>query len=447
MGREESADTVISTRIVEAMRLGVVPVDDVRTYTVGRGAEREQVTADLEATRRDGGALRAFLGDYGTGKTHMLEVVRELALERDFLVANVVLDPEESAPSHPKRVYRRLVRSLTYPDAAEAEDRGLRTLFDRALRRPDVMSQFLADSAQKPLRGLLDRGAHLYLTPALRYWDRLHRVGEGEYSGRAFERTGGAEVEQARHLLVDWVEGQTSVPVGEVDDRLRRVAGNAGKIYCMMDYRPWARIYGYLVSGIAALARRVGYAGLVVLFDEAEFYSLMSPENQGFARTLFKAYARASSPPGEAGFDLPFDPEELELGGYGVQQDLPTRYDADAPLYTAFAMTPHEEGIEALQQAIPADRFADLEPLDQPEYAELAGRVVDHYRRAVGADDPLYDRIVEPLTKLIAGLLETGRLPNPRAAMKFVVEFLDIARHRPDDVRGVIGELREAFVS
>jgi len=439
---DDAAD--VSARIVEAMRLGVVPLDDVRTYTVGRTDERELVADDLDRTSSRGGALRAFLGVYGTGKTHMLEIVRQLAIDRNFVVGEVVLDPEESAPSHPKRVYRRLVRSLRYPDGPSGG--GLRPLLELAHRRPEVLASFLADTDRKPVREDLDRGAHLYLTPALRYWDRLTPSETTHWSGIALERSAPSDVASARQLLLDWLEGETATATDEIDATLRRAAGNAGKIYCMMDYRPWARIYGYLVSGLATLASRLGYAGLVVLFDEAEFYSLLSRENRAYARTLFKAYARASLPSSGAN-DLPFEADELDLGGYGVQQDLPTRFDASAHLYSVFAMTPHEEGLRALRSAVPDGHLTELQPLDERGYEELTRLVVEHYRRASDPDDPVYDAVIEPLTKLVDGLLAAGFLENPRAAMKFIVDFLDLARHEPDEIRGAIGELRERLTA
>ncbi|MFB6263182.1 MAG: hypothetical protein ABEL76_06080, partial [Bradymonadaceae bacterium] len=304
---------------------------------------------------------------------------------------------------------------------------------------PGVRDQLRVDETTGPVREVLDEGAHLYLTPALRYWRRL---AEDDAGGELSD----SERRRARGLLLDWLEGETEVSTGEIERMVHEVAGREGKIYCMMDYRPWARIYGYLVSGLASLARGVGYAGLVVLFDEAEFYSLLSAENKEFARTLFKAYARASVPSNRSDLELPFDPEALDLGGYGVQQDLPARYGESLTLYSVFAMTPHEEGVEAIEEAVPECVVTELDRFGEGEYRELAERTTRAYARATDLDEELCDRLTGPLTKIVDGLLGSGFLENPRAAMKFIVEFLDVARHRPDSVGKVVGELREQFV-
>ncbi|MFT5430312.1 MAG: DNA replication protein DnaC [Myxococcota bacterium] len=86
------------------MRLGVVPETDLDAYTVGQPAALSVVDSDFESVAAHGGAVRAFLGDYGTGKTHMLELVTQRALSKGFLTATATLDAVEVAPSHPQRV-------------------------------------------------------------------------------------------------------------------------------------------------------------------------------------------------------------------------------------------------------------------------------------------------------------------------------------------------------
>lgn len=433
-----------STLTIEAMRLGVVPRGELDAYTVGRRAELGLVEADLSQVVDDGGAVRAFLGGYGTGKTHLLELIGRRGLEQNFLVAHAVLDPEETAPSHPKRVFRELVRSLEYPDRDHHGERSLQTLFERALGSDEARRAFCVDSTKRS-RELFDEGAHLYWTPALRYFGAL--TGDEALVGSKGHRREASEEESdfGLGLLFDWVEGHPTISNMDIDDALRRMVGRRGRIFSMKDYRPWSRIYGYLLSGLAAMARLSGYAGLVVLVDEAEFYSLLSSQNREYARILFKALAWASVG-GGAGM-LPFSRDELDLGGLGILQDLPPQYappDHRGPgLYTVFAMTPNTDGLEALGQAVPDDAIAELGALALDDYRELVARVFDHYRRAT--DGEIDERIEAALARVVSGLLGSGYIENPRQAMKFVVEFLDIAQFRPDSMKQVVGDLRAMY--
>ncbi len=418
--------------VMESMRLGVVPAADLSEYTVGRDAETAQIHADLDKVEREGGAVRAFLADYGVGKTHMLEHLQHVAASRGFLTARVVLDAREAAPSHPQRVYRQLVRSLRYPERPYDEGAGLRPLLEAAVKSDAAREDF--EVGTKPggreVRERLNDGMHLYLTPALSYFSELTSEERPE-EGREDDA-------DALRQMIDWLEGHPTVSNVEIDSLLSSRIRGHHRIYSLKDYRPWARIYGYLISGIARLAKQVGYSGLVVLLDEAEFYALLSSENREYAQYLFKALSCAAVG-SEA---VPFEAEELERGGYGILQELPVRHSDHSSLYTVFAMTPNETGIEILENAVPAGSITELSAFSVDQYKELVQRVCGFYSDAsISWEFPA--KLLEPLTRVVVGLVQTGNLHNPRQAMKFVVEFMDIVRHEPGEVGAVVRGLQE----
>ena len=433
----------IAARTVEAMRLGVVPDDDLESYTVGRGAELSLIEHDLDTADQQGGAVRAFLGDYGAGKTHLLELVQRHALARGFLTARATLDPTEVPPSHPKRVYRARVRSLRYPDRSTEEDAGLRPLIARAAADPAALQAAgVHVSPGLTPDDALAAGRHLYLAPALAYAKTL---GGPDLAGR-IRGVGPAETESAVEacwdLLMDWLEGHPTLATQDIDTQLARLPGAHPRVYSLMDYRPWSRIYGYLLSGLSAAARAVGYRGLVVLLDEAEFYALLSAENRSFARHLFKAWAFAAV--GAAGGALPFDAEELDIGGYGVLQRLPARFGAHPGLYVVLAMTPSKDGLDALRSAVPEAWIHEIRTLDGADYLALSERICAFYASS-REDWTLPAPLVGPLGKVLGGLIDAGYVTSPRQAMKFLIELLDVVRCHPDAMRTVITGLQRTL--
>lgn len=430
--------------LVEAMRLGVVPLTDLDAYTVGRDGELAVVDADLAEVAARGGAVRAFLGDYGVGKTHLLELLQQRALGRGFLSALVMLDPSETPPSQPKRVYRALMRALRYPDRPFEEGAGLRPLLEKAARSPEALALLGLDP---PAPGAtpeerLAAGFHLYLSPAVAYLRTLQGLDAPRRRRRAALEA--ADPERSVELLLDWLEGHPTISNQDIDAQLARLAGRLPKIYSLLDFRPWSRIYGYLLSGLAALARAVGYAGLVVTLDEAEFYALLSKENRLFASHLFKSWTFAAAG-GAAGPELtgplPFDASEIEIGGYGIQQRLPGRYGAAPGLCVVFAMTPSPDGVSALEGAVPTDRVHALAPLEHDHYMALASKVCDVYA-AAHPGWALPPTIVQPLGKVLSGLIGAGFVASPRHAMKFLIEFLDVVRHEPASVGALVRGLQ-----
>lgn len=432
-----SFDTAQASLTLEAMRLGVVPSADLFAYTVGRARELDLIDRDLAQAAERGGAVRAFLGDYGTGKTHLLELIQNRALREGFLVARVTVDSRETTPSHPKRIYRGLVRSLRYPEQTREEALGLRPLLLKGSQSQQVSERFCLERKRRGSIGeRLEEGAHLYLTPALQYFRTLSHL-KGDKKPRPEPI-----VAAALDLATDWIEGHPTISNQVIDTILARALGRRDKIYSLLDFRPWARIYGYLLNGLSTLARQVGYKGLVLLVDEAEFYSMLSAENREFAEGVFKALTYAAVGGRHTDKEpLPFDKADLDRGGYGIQQSLPTVYDQRAGLYTVFAMTPNPDGMAALHSAVPMSRTHELSPLGREDYVELASKVCDFYASS-RPDWALPEALVTPLGKVISGLIGSGLVENPRQAVKFIIDFIDIVRYRPERIGQVIKNLQ-----
>ena len=72
--------------------------------------------------------MRAVVGEYGYGKSHMVELTAQEALNRDFLVATVSLDLLELPPHRAFSIYREAMRHLRYPDT---DERGLAPLIEK----------------------------------------------------------------------------------------------------------------------------------------------------------------------------------------------------------------------------------------------------------------------------------------------------------------------------
>jgi hypothetical protein len=399
----------LALQVLEALRLGVVPPHLTELYTVGREREMALVEADLAETRQTGSA-RVVLGDYGSGKTHLLECIESLALRAGFLVSRITLDGEEVAPSHPKRVFHALVGGLNYPDIPGAP--GLEPLLDKA--------------CQSDLEGWLTRGGpgyHHYLSPVLAYYRELRQL---------------PQEQSLRETLLDWIEGHPSVSNLELEPELRRTTHLRHRLYALMDHRTLAHLYTYIVGGLCLLARHTGYAGLVLLFDEAEFYGVLSSASREFADLLFGYYASAALGPGRSPFDL----EGAFRGGQAVHRSFPPLFSWPQNLYCVFAMTEDPVGLRALARSLPDDRFVRLRPLGLGDYQELCRRVLTLYRRAY-ADFRAADQVEQPMGEIVYEGVEKGHFENPRQVLKFVLELLDFSRLCRERISQYVRELRE----
>ena len=77
--------------MMNALSSGVVPRRGLEYIAVGRRRETETFLSDMEATAEGGGAFRVISGRYGNGKSFLMQMVRNKAMEEGFVVMDADL--------------------------------------------------------------------------------------------------------------------------------------------------------------------------------------------------------------------------------------------------------------------------------------------------------------------------------------------------------------------
>ncbi len=405
-------DAITARQALEALRLGVVPTTHLDTYTVGRDVELAVVHKDLVAAGAGAGGVRVVLGDYGAGKTHFLEMAELMALREGFLATRVTLDSKEVPPARPRRIYHQLARGIRYPDGPDTEPLGLKPLLTKAAENDRLIGR---------LNDRKGKDYHPYLGPALYYGSVLSSL---EQTGDLLEK------------LLDWIEGSEVAGNVELEKELRQATGGRVRLYALKDFRTVTHLYTLILGGIAEIARQVGYKGLAVMVDEAEFYSVLDGRDQGFADVLFRTFSAACLSPSV----LHFDPKVLPRGGHAIHRSFSYRYKDEQPLYVVFALTHDPEGKAVLEKAIPGNRFMALPPFTTKDYITLSERVMSLYDLA---QTPLAlgVKLAALMAKVIEPCHRSGLIENPRQALKFITEVVDITRHRPGRLKPMLEDL------
>jgi predicted house-cleaning noncanonical NTP pyrophosphatase (MazG superfamily) len=112
----------VSTALINSLSAGVVPRIGLEHIAVGREKEMAALAQDLDNMAQGGAAFRFIIGRYGAGKSFMLQLLRNYALQQGFVVADVDLSPERRlAGTNDQSVstYRELMPRLsskTRPD-------------------------------------------------------------------------------------------------------------------------------------------------------------------------------------------------------------------------------------------------------------------------------------------------------------------------------------------
>jgi hypothetical protein len=380
-----SLDRDHAWQMLEALRLGIVPAHGVQDYTVAREAEFGSLAALFQAGR----GCRVVWGDYGAGKTHLLDAAEQMAQADGLATARITLDPRENALHHPLRLYKRIAASIRMP------------------RRTGTGIELMVES-------LIDSRDHL--TPSGRRASRflspfLHALVHGD--------------EEEIGWLRDYVHGD-NVASEEVNAVLGRLGWGGERVLRLSDYRTYGRMFVHLVGTLACWSADAGARGLVLLFDEVERVQALSGENRRYALEVLRHYAAVTMQRDH----LAFDPETLYKGGHAVHRDLPLRFRDDQPLAVVFALTPLEE-IEQQFASITAssDYGIRLPPLGAGYVSELVRRLAGVYVRAHASFAPTSAALAS-IEGDVAERLAEGE-GSFREAVRATVFLLDTLRLQP----------------
>ena len=399
----EQEQRIAARRTIEALRYGVVPHKRIKELSAGLDQERASLNRAFDGVAHQGGDVRVILGEYGQGKSHFFELAAQEALERNFLVVQTSLDLREVPPNRPQRIYNSLLHSLRYPDSSDTGT--LAPLFERILSDANIYAPLM-----EKIKGT-EFSAALYNYSLLR-------------------ETPGENLNQ----LLNWISGEKiyisairkAMPAKQKEFPVRALSTMTTS----------ADQYCYLLSGLGWIAQQAGYAGLAVLLDESEHYSLLNERGQERADNFFRALmytslaARADCKLGEAQLQHHTNP-------------TPFRFQDRSQLLVMFAVTPSASTFD-YQRWLHEDQIIALTAnLDAAALEDLMARLYVLHRQAYG-----YDRS-EQFLDISEGLLECleGRLINLRQTIRLATEIYDLCFvHQDYSATQAVGELRKVML-
>jgi hypothetical protein len=101
--------------IIQSLRAGVVPRTGQQHIQVGRAAEVQALVQDIARVGDGGSTIRFIIGEYGSGKTFFLHLVRSIALEKQLVTAHADLSPErriQATGGQARSLYAELMRNV-----------------------------------------------------------------------------------------------------------------------------------------------------------------------------------------------------------------------------------------------------------------------------------------------------------------------------------------------
>lgn len=370
----------------EAVNLGVVPSDPDQLIKLTIGGERisRKVRKVLDHAPDDG-ACRIYMGYYGSGKSHHLNLVKAIALSDGWVTASVELDPKAADPAKPFAVYQELMVGLTFPmraDGSRNED-----FFDLVREIRDNWVNL------RSLKYLRSSQWFYNALDGLQYL--THRRDDQDYVS-----------------AVNWLAGQVKL-IGPIRKCLSR-EGFRGSIPPMPQTRDTGLVYVFHLVVLNEILQALGYRGLALIIDEAEHVRNFNITRRVRANNFFDILARCAHPPRGNARRPPCD---HDLSG------VPPFW-KEGPHFGLFVGLTEGEDTDDLDKKTgemaalihSADEVTHLTPPRSDDYEEWAGRFLAEAASHLGpkvdllADESLRRRIAAILRKQFAATPRSDRL-------------------------------------
>lgn len=386
---------------IESLRKGIPPTGHLRHFTVGRKAQLKQLASTIQDREDHEPAALLVQANYGAGKTHLLRLIREVALDEGFAVALVTVDSRSGVRfNRMDQVCSAVMREIEVPGRA---GKGIGSLFDHYFSVDEDELPFRVGSRRRNLSmdGKWTKAREVRSTPlwiALRGW-HLSRS------------------KDAREIVKSWLSttwdfnGQRKYLYTHLVDRLPPSINN---FYSEAElYRSGA--FRFDVAGhenawlalqdLQTLSVLSGLRGLVLLFDEFEDVI------QNLGRIDYQRNAFANL------IDLM---SHERFNGW--------KYFAVTP---EFATRCRTRLLERGQYDFPVSMFDDLErikmtPVGEPEFLEL-GKKVRELHGIAYEWDAVGEFTDRKLTSLVTKLYSKSSADQVRQAMVGLVKALDSA--------------------
>lgn len=230
--------------IIQSLKSGVTPKIGIQHIQVGRANELTTLIQDIERITDGGSAFRLIIGDYGSGKTFFLSVIRTIALEKKLVTVNADLSPDRrihATAGQARNLYAELMKNLATrnkPDG-NALTSVVEKFITEARKQADISGQAVTGVIQERLASLSELvGGYDFAQVIEAYW-------------RGYE----SDDETLKNNAIKWLRAEYNTKTDAKQDLGVRTIISDHSFYDSLKL-------------LSLFVRQAGYTGLLVNLDE-----------------------------------------------------------------------------------------------------------------------------------------------------------------------------------
>ncbi|MCI5485311.1 MAG: ATP-binding protein [Clostridiales bacterium] len=244
----------IAQTLMNALKGGVVPRVGLSYITVGRKAEIDALLHDVDIISDGGASFRFIVGKYGSGKSFLLQTIRNYVMAKNFVVVDADLSPErrlQGTRGQGLATYKELIRNMS--TKTRPEGGALSLILDRWIS--NVQQQVMDSSGLSITDPGLSRLVEKEISAVIY---SLNEMVHGFDFARLLTLYYQAHMngdDETKAKVLKWFRGEYNTKT-----EARQELG----VNIVITDDDW---YEYLKL-FAAFLKQAGYAGMLILIDE-----------------------------------------------------------------------------------------------------------------------------------------------------------------------------------
>lgn len=398
----------IAQTILNSLKGGVVPRIGLPYITVGRKAEIEALLHDVDVVAEGGAAFHFIVGRYGSGKSFLLQTIRNYVMDKNFVVVDGDLSPErrlQGTKGQGLATYRELIQNLA--TKTRPEGGALTLILDRWINsvQTEVASETGFSDGDPKFAAAVDKKIYTVISSLS---ELVHGFDFAKLLNMYYHAYLNDD-DETKAKVIKWFRGEYTHKT-EAKQEL-----GVNIIISDSDWYEYLKLF-------ASFFRQAGYAGLIIMIDElVNIYkipnSISRQYNYEKILTMYNDTLQGKAK--YLGILMGGTPQAIEDRHRGVYS-----YEA---LRSRLA-----EGKFA--QAGARDMYAPvikLDPLTAEEMLVLTEKLADMHAGLYGYKRTITDDDLAKFIKIEYARIGADTNITPREVIRDFIEMLDIVWQNP----------------
>ena len=244
----------IAQTLMNSLKGGVVPRVGLQYVTVGRTQEIDALLRDVEIITDGGASFHFIMGKYGSGKSFLLQTIRNYVMAKNFVVLDADLSPErrlQGTRGQGLATYKELIRNMS--TKTKPEGGALSLILDRWISnvQQEVMTETGLGMTDTDLPKLVEKkiSAVIYSLNEMVHGFDFARLLTLYYQAHM------SGDDETKAKVLKWFRGEYNTKT-----EARQELG-VNIVIADDDWYEYLKIF-------AAFLKQAGYSGMLVLIDE-----------------------------------------------------------------------------------------------------------------------------------------------------------------------------------